>query len=221
MHPSRLGAFGARSHLPPACRSLCWTALFRDATNREQHGAVVQQDHWAVGFVREEGRRRSDQLLASGLPVIARANDDPRAFSLLAMLGLFETGYLYGAARGFFGYNRGHLSRDADHMAQRLADAMYRGAKLAWHLDDHGRSDETDLLATDWFEHADRQLEEVRADFGLLPKSSRTLAAGSVSPWEPGGISPFQDEQGRRAAEADGHPYESYGASPPEARVET
>jgi hypothetical protein len=150
--------------------------------------------------------------------LIARANDDPRAFSLLAMvLGLFETGYLYGAAKGFFGYDRGHLSRDAEHMAARLADAMYRGAKLAWYLDDHGRSDETDLLATDWFEHADRQLDDVRADFGLLPKSERALAAGSVSPWEPGGISPFQYEQGLRAAVAEARTYDSYGASPPEA----
>ena len=47
------------------------------------------------------------------------------------VLGLFETGYLYGAAKGFFEYDRGHLSRDVDRMAARLADAMYRGAILA------------------------------------------------------------------------------------------
>ena len=106
--------------------------------------------------------------------LIGRANDDPAGFSLLAMvLGLFETGYLYGAAKGFFEYNRGHLSRDADRMGVRLGDAMYRGAKLAWHLDDTGRSNETDLLATDWFQHADRQLDELRAEFGLLEKSAR------------------------------------------------
>ena len=130
------------------------------------------------------------------------------------VLGLFETGYLYGAAKGFFEYNRGHLSRDADRMALRLGDAMYRGAKMAWHLDDNDRSNETDLLATDWFQHADRQLEEIRADFGLPDKSRRALDAGSVSPFEPGGISPFQYEHGQQMAEADNRPYDSYGAVP-------
>ena len=85
--------------------------------------------------------------------------------------GLFETGYLYGAAKGFFEYDRGHLSRDADRMALRLGDAMYRGAKIAGISTT--RTDETDLLATDWFEHADRPLDEVRADFGLLPSAGR------------------------------------------------
>ena len=157
----------------------------------------------------------SDLLLdVAGL--IARANDDPQGFSLLAMvLGLFETGYLYDAGRGFFEYNRGHLSRDAPRMAARRADAMYRGAMLAWHLDDEGRSRETDLLATDWFRHADRDLDELRSDLGLRPKSSAALDAGSVGPWEHGGISPFQYENGRRTAEAEGREYESYGATPP------
>jgi hypothetical protein len=91
---------------------------------------------------------------------------------------------------------------------------MYRGAKLAWHLDDNGRSNETDLLATDWFRHADRQLDELRADFGLLEKSARARSAGSMSPFEPGGISPFQYENGKRVAEAEGRPYDSYGAVP-------
>ena len=42
--------------------------LVSHATNREQHGAVLQQYHRAVGFVREEGRRRPDQLLVPRLP---------------------------------------------------------------------------------------------------------------------------------------------------------
>ena len=130
------------------------------------------------------------------------------------VLGLFETGYLYGAARGFFGYDRGHLSRDADRMARRLADAMYRGAKLAWHLNDIGRPDDTDLLATDWFDYADRHVDDVREELGLLPKSERAITCGSVGPWDTGGISPFQFAQGQRAAEAEGREYQSYGASP-------
>jgi hypothetical protein len=147
--------------------------------------------------------------------LIARANDDPQGFSLLAMvLGLFETGYLFGAARGFFSYDRGHLSGDVDRMSVRLADAMYRGAMLAWHLDDTGRGDQTDLLATDWFVHAHRPLEEVRAEFGLLPRSQRAVAAGSTTAWEPGGMSPYQHAHGRAVAETEGREYDSYGAVP-------
>lgn len=145
---------------------------------------------------------------------IARANDDPRAFSLLAMvLGLFETGYLYGAA-GLFQYDIHHLSRDAGRMATRLADAMYRGAKVGWHLDDAGRSDETDLMTTDWFRYADWPVGRVREHFGVLPKSRRGLDAGSTTPWEPGGISPYQIEHGRAAAEVEGRTYDSFGATP-------
>ncbi|HEY3724811.1 MAG TPA: hypothetical protein VGN59_15770 [Acidimicrobiia bacterium] len=146
---------------------------------------------------------------------ISRANDDPAAFALLAMvLGLFETGYLFNAAKGFFEYDRGHLSRDADRMAVRLADAMARGANAAWFLDDHGRDDETDFLATDWFEFADWSLPDVRRHFGVPAKSAKALAAGSVTPWEAGGISPFQYSHGREAAEATGREYDSYGATP-------
>ena len=32
--------------------------------------------------------------------------------------------------------------------------------------------------------------------------------------WEKGGISPYQAEAGRTMAEAEGRPYESYGAEP-------
>jgi hypothetical protein len=148
--------------------------------------------------------------------LISRANDDPGAFALLAMvLGLFETGYLYGAAKGFFEYDRGHLSGDVDRMAVRLADATYRGAMLATHLNDSGRGPKaTDLLATDWFAHADRQLDDVRAEYGLPPRSSAAIAAGSTTPWERGGISPFQYAHGRDLAHAEEREYDSFGAEP-------
>jgi hypothetical protein len=172
----------------------------------------LAQHDW-IHVLADYGSTVESEIEVFGL--IARANDDPEGFSLLAMvLGLFETGYLYGAAKGFFEYDRGHLSRDSDRMAIRLADAMYRGAKLAWHLDDTGRSDATDLLGTDWFVHADRPVDEVRADFGLLPRSPRAVAAGSTTPWERGGISPFQFEHGRTVARGEGRAYESYGAEP-------
>ena len=58
---------------------------------------------------------------------IARANDDMRAFSLLAMvISLFETGYLRTGA-GLFEASPGHLSSH-DGVALRIADAMRRGA---------------------------------------------------------------------------------------------
>jgi hypothetical protein len=150
--------------------------------------------------------------------LISRCNDDPGAFSLLAMvLGLFETGYFFDAANGFFAYDRGHISGDPERMAARLADAMYRGAKAAWYLDDNGRSEETDLIATDWFAYADWQVDDVRAHLGLLPRSLGAIEAGSVSPWERGGMSPFQYQHGHELAEADGREYDSFGALPPEA----
>ena len=85
---------------------------------------------------------------------------------------------------------------------------------LAWHLNDTGRHDATDLLATDWFTHAHRPLDEVRADFGIPPRSDRAVAAGSKTAWEPGGISPYQFAHGRAVADAEGREYASYGAEP-------
>ena len=59
---------------------------------------------------------------------IARANDDPRGFSLLAMIvSLFETGNLATGA-GLFEANPGHLHETG--MAVRIADAMRRGALM-------------------------------------------------------------------------------------------
>jgi hypothetical protein len=137
---------------------------------------------------------------------IARANDDPRAFSLLAMVvSLFETGYMPKAA-GLFEYSRGHLSHEG--MAARLADAMRRGALVGAHAGG------PNLMTRDWFADAARPLADVRAELGIVPKSERALGSGSVTPWEPGGISPYQFECGRKAAAAAGRAYESYGARP-------
>jgi hypothetical protein len=137
---------------------------------------------------------------------IARANDDPRAFSLLAMVvSLFETGYLASGA-GLFVYDRGHLSHEG--MAVRLADAMRRGALCGAHAGG------PDLLMRDWFADAARPLDDVRAELGVGAKSEHAVASGSVTAWEPGGISPYQFEQGRLAAEMRGVAYDSFGASP-------
>ena len=94
---------------------------------------------------------------------ISRANDDPRAFSLLAMvISLFETGYLARGA-GLFEYDRGHLSHEG--MAVRLADALRRGALVGAHAGG------PDLLARDWFADADRSVDDVRAELGVVEKS--------------------------------------------------
>jgi hypothetical protein len=136
---------------------------------------------------------------------ISRANDDPRAFSLLAMvIGLFETGYLARGA-GLFEYDRGHLSHEG--MAVRMADAMRRGARVALH-----NVNGIDLLERDYFFDAHRPLDELRAELGIEPKSERAIEMGSVTPWEPGGISPFQLACGRERAEQAGRIYDAYGA---------
>ncbi|MCU0269615.1 MAG: hypothetical protein MUF83_13375 [Acidimicrobiales bacterium] len=158
---------------------------------------LLAQHDW-VHIVADYGTTVESELEVFGL--IGRAIPDPRGFSLLAMvIGLFETGYVHAAA-GLFEYDRGHLSQEG--MAVRLADAMRRGALC-------GR----DLLAMDWFARADRPVEEVRAELGIVDKSAAAVAAGSVGPWEPGGISPYQLGAGRERAAAEARPYDSYGAA--------
>ncbi len=126
---------------------------------------------------------------------IARANDDPRGFSLLAMIvSLFETGNLASGA-GLFEADPGHL-RDAG-MAVRLADAMRRGALVRG---------SQDFLGVDWFALAGRPVQEVRADFEVPPKSPEALAAGSRGSWEDGGITPYQLSSARQAAVRAGRP---------------
>jgi len=137
---------------------------------------------------------------------IARGNDDPRAFSLLAqVISLFETGYA-ATGMGLFQYDRGHLSHEG--MAVRLADAMRRGALSA------ATNGGIDLLAHDWFALAELPLADARAELGVPDKDPRAISAGSVTAWEPGGISPFQYDAGRQAAADAGRAFDSYGATP-------
>jgi hypothetical protein len=139
---------------------------------------------------------------------IARANDDMRAFSLLAMaVSLFETGYLRTGA-GLFESDLGHISTGTG-MATRIADAMRRGA-VCRDVDTGETS--IDFLRLDWFELAPLPVDEVRARFTVTTKSPASIDAGSIGPWEPGGISPFQLTSGRTAAEREHRDYDSYGA---------
>ena len=137
---------------------------------------------------------------------ITRANDDPRAFSLLAQIvSLFETGYA-AAGMGLFEYDRGHLSHEG--MVARLADAMRRGALSA------AANHSIDFLSVDWFDYASLSLDEARERLGVVPKAPRAIETGSVTPWERGGISEYQYAAGRRRADEAGTPYDSYGAVP-------
>ena len=131
---------------------------------------------------------------------IARANDDPRGFSFLAMVvSLFESGMLASGA-GLFEPDAGHLRIEG--MPERLADAMRRGAECTGSID---------FLGLDWFELADRPIEDVRAEFGIGPKRAGLRSPG---PFEPGGMTSYQLEAGRAAAAARGETHETWGAAP-------
>jgi hypothetical protein len=171
---------------------------------------LLAQHDW-VHVLGDYGTRVESEVEVFAL--IARANDDMRAFSLLAMVvSLFETGYLRTGA-GLFHSDLGHLSGHSAGraMAIRLADAMRRGA---WCHDRERGSDSVDFLRQDWFALASLPLDEVRARFGLRPKSPEATSAGSVGPWVSGGISPFQLKAGRAMAAQQEREYASYGASP-------
>jgi hypothetical protein len=90
-------------------------------------------------------------------------------------------------------------------VAVRIADAMRRGALVEGSVD---------FLGLDWFELAALPVAEARERFGIVPKSAAAIDAGSVGPWEPGGISEYQLEQGRALAERLGIAYDPYGATP-------
>lgn len=139
---------------------------------------------------------------------IATANEDPRAFSLQAMvLSLFESGNLETGA-GLFEADVGHLSSDGDAMAVRMGDAMRRGFLCGT------RAGGEDLLGVDWFAIADEPLEDLRRRYHIVPKRQDAWEAGSVTAWERGGMSPFQYQQGDEVARRAGREYRSHGASP-------
>jgi hypothetical protein len=161
---------------------------------------LLAQHDW-VHVVAGYGTTLESELEVFGY--MSRANDDPRAFSLLAMVvSLFETGYL-AAGAGLFQADAGHL-RSAG-MAVRLADAMRRGALT---------TGSHDFLDIDWFELVDRPLDVVRGEIGIVPKGAGALAAGSAGPWEPGGISDWQRTAARDQAETDGREYVPWRPDP-------
>ncbi len=70
-----------------------------------------------------------------------------------------------------------------------------------------------DFMGVDWFELALLPVEAVRERFGVVAKSAGAVGAGSVGPWEAGGISEYQLRSGHALADGDGRAYEGYGAS--------
>jgi hypothetical protein len=144
--------------------------------------------------------------------LIARADEDPRSFSLLvAVLALFETGYL-DRGLGAFRADPGHLSEAPPEMGTRLGNAIARGGEVAWRF--HETSG-IDLLAVDWFARADERLEDLQAEFGFTGPGAKSLeakVAGSAGPFEPGGVTPAQLQWGRDMAAAEGRGYVDYGA---------
>ena len=166
---------------------------------------LLAQHDW-VHVLIDYGTKVESELEVFGF--IARANDDPRGFSLLAMVvSLFETGYLARGA-GLFEAFPGQLSRDG--MALRVADAMRRGA-LSHGLD--GAPD-VDFMAVDWFAIADRPVQELRREFNIVAKADAAIAAGSVGPWQQGGISDYQFSTAAAAAAARGETHDAFGATP-------
>jgi hypothetical protein len=167
---------------------------------------LLAQHDW-VHVLADYGTTVESELEVFGF--IARANDDMHAFSLLAMVvSLFETGSLKAGA-GLFEASPGHLSAH-ECVAIRLADAMRRGAQCQ---DTVTESTSVDFLRIDWFTLADLTLDVARARFAIPDKSQDALEAGSVGPWEPGGISAFQVNAGQKAAADAGRPYDAHGAS--------
>lgn len=160
---------------------------------------LLAQHDW-VHLVADYGTKVESELEVFAF--IARANDDPKGFSLLAMVvSLFETGYLRAGA-GLFEAFPGQLSRNG--VAIRVADAMRRGALV---------DGSVDFMAVDWFELAHRSVADVREHFGVVPKSDAAIDAGSVGPWDAGGISEYQEQTGRQLALGRGESYRSFGAT--------
>jgi hypothetical protein len=167
---------------------------------------LLAQHDW-VHVLADYGTTVESEVEVFGL--ISRANDDMHAFSLLAMvLALFETGIVPHAA-GLFEASPGHFSGDPG-MATRLSDALRRGA-LCYDRDTGAHS--IDFLRMDWFAVAHVPCAELRERFHVVAKSEEAVAAGSVGPWERGGISPFQMSAGQAMAATRGVPYDGHGAS--------
>lgn len=154
---------------------------------------LLAQHDW-VHVLADYGAALENEVEVFGL--IARASPNPQGFSLLALvIGLFETGAVEQGAGAFFAADAGHLSRTG--MSVRLADAFLRGARCG-----------KDLMTIDWFDYAACPIDDVREELGIIPKCAEAIAAGSATPWEDAGITPYQLRMGQAMADIQHRPYE-------------
>jgi hypothetical protein len=124
---------------------------------------------------------------------LGRADPDPKGFAWLAtMIGLFETGYV--SKQGFFEVNVRDRLLDNPGVDVRLADAIRRGKAVAESL---GR----DLFTVDYHSVAEHPVELLRELLLIPPKSDEALGAGSAGVFDARGISEFQREAAKQAAQ--------------------
>ena len=100
--------------------------------------------------------------------------------------------------------------RPARGMAVRVADAMRRGRAVPQPGRPATRASTT-CRSTGSSSRRSRSTRRASASASSA-KSDGAIAAGSVGPCEPGGISPFQLRAGRALAEREGREYDAYGA---------
>jgi len=161
-------------------------AFFWPGTRSAASPQLAQHDF--VHVLADYGTTIEGELEVFGL--IGRADPDPKGFAWLAtVVGLFETGHV--SQQGFFEVNvrERHLSTPGNEV--RLADAIRRGKRICEALD-------RDLLTFDYHELAPLPVDEVREHLHIPAKSPEAIAAGSVGPFDPGGISEFQREAAAR-----------------------
>jgi hypothetical protein len=138
--------------------------------------------HDFVHVLADYGTNLKGELEVFGL--IGRADPDPKGFAWLATLvGLFETGYISSA--GFFDRDIREPVIRAPGMHQRVADAIRRGKVVS---DRFG----IDLFEVDYYELADRSVEEIRERLHIPPKSDRAREGGSAGLFDMEGMSENQ-----------------------------
>jgi hypothetical protein len=138
--------------------------------------------HDFVHVLADYGTNLKGELEVFGL--IGRADPDPKGFAWMAtLIGLFETGYISSA--GFFDRDVRERNIRAPGMHQRIADAIRRGKVVC---DRYG----VDLFEVDYYEMADRPVEEVCERLMMPPKSEGAIEGGSVGLFDLEGMSETQ-----------------------------
>jgi hypothetical protein len=152
---------------------------------------VYLAQHDFVHVLADYGTNLKGELEVFGL--ISRADPDPKGFAWLAtLIGLFESGYISSA--GFFDKDVRERTARAPGMHLRLADAIRRGKVVC---ENYG----TDLFEVDYYDLANRPVEEIRDLLRMPPKSPEALEGGSVGVFNPEGMS---ETQRRFAAQRSG-----------------